>query len=89
MVERREELHNVKHDHACLETPSPSCLNQMSKVQPSIFSGLLHDPSKLVQLKNSMLDTVKLDAIQDTLLNKFSHGVQEHNGPEHLGSRVC
>jgi len=88
MVDRWEELRNVKGHHTCLETLGPSGSHQMCQDHPCILGRVLSHTSNLVQVENIVLDAIESETVGYHLLNEFAEGVQQHNGLEHLGSGV-
>jgi hypothetical protein len=83
VVDRREELSNIKGNDTSLQTLSPPSANQVGKEQARILGGSLTDPPKLMWKKQLELDTVKLEVGRDHLLYKLPQGIQQHNRPEH------
>jgi len=88
VVEGREELCNVKGNHTSLKAFSPTRANQASKKESSIFSRPLRDTTKLVGMKNTVLDSIKLESPGNHLLNELAKGVEQDNGSKGLGSVV-
>jgi hypothetical protein len=82
VVDRREELSDIKRDNASLQALSPPGADQVGKEKPRIFSGPLTDPPELMRKKKLELDTVKLEAGRDHFLYKLPKGIQQHNRPE-------
>ena len=88
VIKGREELCNVKGNHTSLEALGPARANQVSEKEASIFSGPLSNATKLVGMKDTVLDSVKLESPSNHLLNKLAKGVEQNNGPKSLGSVV-
>jgi len=88
VIERREELCNVKGNHTSPEALGPARANQMSEKQTSIFSRPLSDATKLVGIKDTVLDSVKLELPGNHLLNELAKGVEQNNRSKGLGSVV-
>jgi hypothetical protein len=82
VVDRREELSDIKSNDASLQPLSPPGANQVGKEKPRIFSGPLTDPPELMRKKELELDTIKLEAGRDHFLYKLPQGVQQHDRPE-------
>jgi len=88
VIEGREELCNVKDNHTSLEALGPARANQVSKKETSIFSGPLSDTTKLVGMKDTVLDSIKLESPGNHLLNELAKGVEQDNGSKGLGSVI-
>ena len=88
MVERREELCNVKGDDTSLEALGPARANQVSKKETSIFSRSLSNATKLVGVKDTVLNSVKLESPSNHLLNELAKGVEQDNRSKGLRNVV-
>jgi len=88
VIEGREELCNVKGNHTSLEALGPARANQVSEKETSIFSRPLRDTTKLVRMKDTVLDSIKLESLGNHLLNELAKGVELDNGSKGLGSVV-
>jgi len=88
MVEGREELCNVKGNHTSLKALGPARANQVSEKETSIFSRPLSDATKLVGMKDTVLDSIKLESPSNYLLNELAKGVEQNNRLKSLGSVV-
>ena len=88
VIERREELCNVKGDDTSLEALGPARANQVSKEETSIFSRPLSNATKLVGMKNTVLDSIKLESPGNHLLNELAKGVEQDNRSKGLGSVI-
>ena len=88
MVQRGKELRDVKGDNACLQTLSPPGPNQVGKEDARILSGTLGDAPELVRLEGTVGHAIELKPARQHLFDKFSQSVQEHDGPEQLGSGI-
>jgi len=88
VIEGREELCNVKGDDTSLEALSPARANQVSKEETSIFSGPLRDTTKLVGMKDTVLDSIKLESPGNYLLNELAKGVEQNNRLKGLGNVI-
>jgi len=88
VIERREELCNVKGDDTSLEALGPARANQVSKEETSIFSGPLRDTTNLVGMKDTVLDSIKLESPGNHLLNELAKGIEQDNGSKGLGSVI-
>jgi len=88
VIEEREELCNVKGHHTSLEVLGPATANQVSKKKTSIFNRPLSDTTKLVGIKNTVFNSVKLESPGNHLLNELAKGVEQDNGSKGLGSVV-
>jgi len=88
VIERREELCNVKGNHTSLEALGPARANQVSEKETTIFSKPLSDATKLVGMKDTVLDSIKLESPSNYLLNELAKGVEQDNGSKGLGSVV-
>ena len=88
VVKRREELCNVKGDNTSLKALGPARANQVGKKETSIFSRPLRDTTKLVRMKDTVLDSIKLESPGNYLLNELAKGVEQDNRSKGLGSVV-
>jgi len=88
VIEGREELCNVKGDDTSLEALGPARADQMSKKETSIFSRPLSNATKLVGMKDTVLDSIKLESPSNHLLNELVKGVEQDNRSKGLGSVV-
>jgi len=88
VIKRREELCNVKGNNTSLEAFGPARANQVSEKETSVFSRPLSDATKLVGMKDTMLDNIKLESPGNHLLNEFAKGVEQDNRSKGLGSVV-
>jgi len=88
VIERREELCNVKGDHTSLEALGLARANQVSKEKSSIFSRPLSNATELVGMKDTMLDSIKLESSSNHLLNELAKGVEQNNGLKGLRSVI-
>jgi len=88
VIEGREELCNVKGNHTSLETLGPARVNQVSKKETSIFSRPLRDTTKLVGMKDTVLNSIKLESPGNHLLNELAKGVEQNNRSKGLRSVV-
>jgi len=88
VIEGREELCNVKGNHTSLEALGPARANQVSKKETSIFGRPLSDATKLVGMKDTVLDSIKLESPGNHLLNELTKGVEQDNRSKGLGSVV-
>ena len=88
VIEGREELCNVKGHHTSLEALGPARANQVGEKETSIFSRPLRDTTKLVRMKDTVLDSIKLESLGNHLLNELAKGVELDNGSKGLGSVV-
>jgi len=88
VIERREELCNVKGNHTSLEALGPARANQVSKEKSSIFSRPLSNATKLVGIKDTMLNSIKLELPSNYLLNELAKGVEQDNRSKGLRSIV-
>ena len=77
MIEGREELCNVKGDDTSLEALGPARANQVGEKETSIFSRPLRDTTKLVGMKDTVLDSIKLEPPSNHLLNALAKGVSD------------
>jgi len=60
----------------------------VSEKETSILSRSLSNASKLVGVKNAILDSIKLELPSNHLLNELAKHVKKHNGPKGLGDVV-
>ena len=88
MIEGREELCNVKGNHTSLEALGPARADQMREKETSIFSRPLSDATKLVGMKDTVLDSIKLESPSNHLLNKLAKGIEQDNRSKGLGSVI-
>jgi len=88
VIEGREELCNVKGDDTSLEALGPARANQVGEKETSIFSRPLSDTTKLVGIKDTVLDSIKLESPGNHLLNELAKGVEQDNRLKGLGSVV-
>jgi hypothetical protein len=65
-----------------------SCLNNVSEKAPSIFGGVLTNPSKLVGMEDSMFGCFKLQPIGEHFLKHLAQSVQKNNWAKRFGSVV-
>jgi len=72
VIEGREELCNVKGNHTSLEALGPARANEVGEKETSIFSRPLRDTTKLVGMKDTVLDSVKLELPGNHLLNELA-----------------
>ena len=75
-------------DNTSLEALGPARANQVSKKESSIFSRPLSDATKLVGMKDTVLDSIKLESPGNHLLNELAKGVEQDNRSKGLGSVV-
>ena len=85
VIERREELCNVKGDDTSLGLARA---NQVGEKETSIFSRPLRDTTKLVGMKDTVLDSIKLESPGNHLLNELAKGVEQDNRLKGLRSVV-
>ena len=88
VIDGRKELCNVKGNHTSLEALGPARANQVSEKEASIFSRPLSDATKLVGMKDTVLDSVKLESPSNHLLNELAKSVEQDNRSKGLGSVV-
>jgi len=88
VIEEREELCNVKGNHTSLEALGPAKADQMSEKETSIFSRPLSDATKLVEMEDTVLDSIKLESPSNYLFNELAKGVEQDNGSKGLGSVI-
>jgi len=88
VIERREELCNVKGDNTSFEAFGLSRVNQVSKKESSVFSKPLSDATELVGIKDTVLDNIKLESPSNHLLNELAKGVEQDNGLKGLRSVI-
>jgi hypothetical protein len=88
VIDRREELSDVKSNDTSLQAFCSPGVNQVGKEQTRIFGGPLTDTPKLIWKKQLKFDTIKLEAGRDHLLYKLPQSVQQHNQPEHPGRLI-
>ena len=88
VIERKEELCNVKGNHTSLEALGPARANQVGEKETSIFSRPLRDTPKLVGMKDTVLNSIKLESPGNHLLNVLAKGVEQDNRLKGLGSIV-
>ena len=60
----------------------------MSKKETSIFSRPLRDTAKLVGMKDTVLDSIKLESSGNHLLNELAKGIEQDNMSKGLRSVV-
>jgi hypothetical protein len=80
IIQRQKELGNIESDNTHLETFNLSHLNKINKEYPCIPGGPWPDFPELLWVKNSVLDTVKLQSSGNHLFNKFSQSIQHTIG---------
>jgi len=88
VIKGREELCNVKGNNTSLEALGPARANQVSEKETSIFSRPLSNTTKLVGMKDTVLDSIKLESPSNHLLNKLAKGIEQDNGSKGLGSVI-
>jgi len=74
VIQRRKELSNVKSHHTGLEIFGPARVDQVD--EPSVLGRSLRDTTKLVRMKNTMLDSIKLKLPSNHLLNELAQCVE-------------
>jgi len=84
VIQRREELCNIKSHHTSLEALGPASTYQVSEKETSILCRSLSNTSKLVGVKNAILDGIKLKSPSNHLLNELVKCVEKDNRPEGL-----
>ena len=85
MVQREKELYNIKYYYTSFESLIPVSLDQ---IYTNIFSRLLGHTFKLVRMKNTILDSIKLKSSSTYLLNKLTKCVKQNNRPKCLESII-
>ena len=88
VVEGRAKLCNVKGNDTSLEALGPARANQVGEKETSIFSRPLRDATKLVGMKDTVLDSIKLESPGNHLLNELVKGVEQDNRSKGLRSVV-
>jgi len=88
VIKGREELCNVKGNNTSLEALGPARANQVSEKETSIFSRPLSNTTKLVGMKDTVLDSIKLESPSNHLLNKLAKGIEQDNRSKGLGSVI-
>jgi len=88
VIEGREELCNVKGNHTSLDALGPARANQVGKKESSIFSRPLSDATELVGMKDTVLDSIKLELPSNHLLNELAKGVEQNNRLKGLRSVI-
>jgi hypothetical protein len=76
MIDWREELSEVKGDHARLEAHLPSGSDDMRQEAPSILSRVLTNTTKLVGMENTMFRSLKLQTIGKHFLKQLAHCIK-------------
>jgi len=76
MIQRRKKLCNVKSHHTSLEAFGPARANQVGEKESSVLSRPLRDTTKLVGIKDTMLDSIKLKSSSNHLLNELAQHVE-------------
>ena len=75
MIQRRKELCNVKSHYTSLEALGPARVYQVSEKETSVLSRSLSNASKLVGVKNAVLDSIKLKSPSNHLLDELAKHV--------------
>jgi len=88
VIEGRKELCNVEGDDTSLEALGRAKANQVSEKETSVFGRPLSDATKLVGMKDTVLDSIKLELPSNHLLNELAKGVEQDNRSKGLGSVV-
>jgi len=88
VIKGREELCNIKGDNTSLEALGLAKANQVSEKETSIFSRPLRATTKLIGMKDTVLDSIKLELPSNYLLNELAKGVEQDNGSKGLGSVI-
>jgi len=88
VIEGREELCNVKDNHTSLEALGPARANQVSEKETSIFSRPLSNATKLVEMEDTVLDSIKLESPSNHLLNELAKSIEQDNRSKGLGSVI-
>ena len=88
VIEGKEELCNVKGNDTSLEALGPARANQVGEKETSIFSRPLRDTTKLVGIKDTVLDSIKLESPGNYLLNELAKGVEQDNRLKGLRSVI-
>jgi len=60
----------------------------VNEKETSIFSRSLSDASKLVGMKDTIFDSVKLKSLNNYLLNELAKCIKKYNGLEGLGDII-
>ena len=60
----------------------------MNEKETSIFSRPLNNATKLVEMKDTVLDSIKLELPGNHLLNELAKGVEQDNRLKGLGSVI-
>ena len=79
MVERWEELGNIKCYNAGMALSKLPCTNNMGQVYSCISGGSLSDASQLVRVQEAVSCHMKLQSIADNFLNQLASCVEEYN----------
>ena len=74
VIQRRKELSNVKSHYTGLEAFGPARVDQVD--EPSVLGRSLRDTTKLVGIKNTVLDSIKLKLPSNHLLNELAQCVE-------------
>jgi len=85
MIQRRKELSDIKCNNTCFKTLGLASSYQMSQKHTSILSRPLGHTSKLVGIKDAILDSIKLKLSGNHLFNKLAQSVEQNNRPKDLG----
>jgi hypothetical protein len=88
MINRGEKLSQVKCNHTSFEFCMPPCSDHVSKKAPSIFGGVLTNPSKLVGMEDSMFSCFELQPIGEHFLKHLAQSVQKNNWVKQFGSVI-
>ena len=59
-------------------------MDQMSEINLHVLSGVLMDSSKLAQVKDALLCSLKLQLIGNHLFKELAHCIEKNNGPKGL-----
>ena len=76
MIQKREELCNIKYYDAGMALFKPSYSNKIGEVYTCINSGLLPDTFQLIQIQEAISYHIELESVANDFLNEFTSGVE-------------
>jgi len=88
VIQRRKELCNIKSNNTSFESFGPASLYQMGQKHTSILHRLLGHTSKLVRMKDTILDNIKLKSSSNHFLNELVKSVKQNNRPKDLENTI-
>ena len=82
MIQRQEELRNIKSQDTCRKVSYPPHANEVGKHNVHIRSRFELETTKLALMNEVVRDHVELKSITDNFFDEFTQCVQQHDGFE-------